>query len=428
MTPAIFQVAGVVIVAAVVMQVLILLVASFRRYSRQSAQQIHALELLNTQVNIAKGAIKEVQSSELSWPGLRKFTVRKKVAEGGDVFSFYLVPHDGKPLPAFKPGQFLTFNLHFRGKGRDAEKEVVRCYSLSDSPGHADCYRISIKKVLPPRDKPELPPGVASSYFHDQLQEGDILDLKAPSGKFFLDTAQQSPVVLIGGGIGITPVLSMVNTIAELELKREVWFFLGVRNQRDHIFKEHLQNLALEHENIRLNVCYSNPTDTDVEGEDYQHNERVSVDLFKRVLPSNNYDFYICGPPPMMKSLTEGLKKWGVPNNHVYFEAFGPASVRKAPTEAERKDKGDAGPKYNVVFAKSNKTLPWDASGGSILDFALSNGMNIDSGCRAGNCGTCLTAIKSGQVTYIQEPGTVPETGTCLTCISAPSGDLTLDA
>ncbi|MDP7662846.1 MAG: 2Fe-2S iron-sulfur cluster-binding protein [Nitrospinota bacterium] len=427
MTPAAFQAAGAVIVAAVMVQVLVLLVTSFRRYSRESVQQNLALELLETQVDIAKGVFKEVQSSEFSWPGYRKFTVQRKVPEGGGVCSFYLAPHDGKPLPSFKPGQFLTFNLHFQGGGRDAEKEVVRCYSLSDRSGHADYYRVSIKKVPPPRDKPDLPPGVASSFFHDSLIEGDILDVKAPRGNFFLDTSQQSPIVLIGGGIGISPVLSMLNTIAESRSHREVWFFLGVRNQRDHIFKEHLHNLTLEHENIRLNVCYSDPTDNDVEGRDYQHGEQVSVDLFKRILPSNNYDFYICGPPPMMKSLTEGLKKWGVPGNHVHFEAFGPASVKKEPAETE-KDGADAGPKHKIVFAKSNKTLPWDTSSGSIMDFALANGVNIDSGCRAGNCGTCVTAIKSGQVTYIQEPGTAPEAGTCLTCISAPNGDLTLDA
>jgi len=101
--------------------------------------------------------------------------------------------------------------------------------------------------------------------------------------------------------------------------------------------------------------------------------------------------------------------------------------VKKAPAET-KKEGADAGPKLKIVFAKSNKTLPWNTSDGSILDFALANGVNIDSGCRAGNCGTCVTAIKSGQVTYIHEPGTAPDTGTCLTCISGPSGDLTLDA
>ena len=427
MIPGIYQAAGAVIVAAVAVQAVLLTISSIRRYAQSSAKQNLALELLMSKVDIAKGIYKEVESSAHSWPGYRKFSVQRKELEGGGVCSFYLAPHDGKPLPSFKPGQFLTFNLHFRGQARDAEKEVVRCYSLSDSPGHTDYYRVSIKKVPPPRDKPELPPGIASSFFHDNLMEGDILDVKAPSGGFFLDTTGANPVVLIGGGIGITPVLSMVNAIAESGLRREVWFFLGVRNRDDHVFKSHLEALAVEHENIRLHVCYSDPTDRDVEGEDYQHGERVSVELFKRVLPSNNFDFYICGPPPMMQSLTEGLKAWGVPDASVHFEAFGPASVKK-PKASPEKTANESASKVSVLFAKSGRTLPWEPGVGSLLDFALNNGIKIDSGCRAGNCGTCVTAVKSGEVTYLQEPGSPPEAGTCLTCISAPKDNLTLDA
>ena len=363
------------------------------------------------------------EKGDLSWNGYRKFEVLRKVQEGGGICSFYLAPHDKKDLPPFEPGQYLTFQLPIPGQ----RKPVVRCYSLSDSPYHPECYRVSIKALPPPRKEPDAPPGLSSNYFHDSINETDILDVKAPGGHFFMDTTKHTPVVLIGGGVGITPVMSMLNQICESGSTREVWFFYGVTNGSEHIMREHMERLASEHENVTLQICYSRPGDDDVQGQDYHHAERVSVDLFKRVLPSNNYDFYICGPPPMMKSLTEGLKKWGVPDDHVYFEAFGPASVKKAPAET-KKEGADAGPKHKIVFAKSNKTLPWNTSDGSILDFALANGVNIDSGCRAGNCGTCVTAIKSGQVTYIHEPGTAPETGTCLTCISGPSGDLTLDA
>ena len=427
MISGIYQTAGAVIVAAIAVQAVLLAISSIRRYAQTSAQQNLALGLLMSKVDLAKGIYREVESTEHSWPGYRKFSVHRKVAEGGGVCSFYLTPHDGKPLPSFKPGQFVTFNLHFKGKARDSEKEVVRCYSLSDSPGHTDYYRVSIKKVPPPRDKPEVPPGIASSFFHEELIEGDILDVKAPAGGFFLNTTGANPVVLVGGGIGITPMLSMVNAIAESGLKREVWFFLGVRNQDDHVFKEHLEALAIEHENIRLHVCYSDPTEKDVESKDYQHGERVGVELFKRVLPSNNFDFYICGPPPMMQSLTEGLKAWGVPDSSVHFEAFGPASVKK-PLVVSKEEAKKPAPQLSVIFAKSGKTMLWDPDVGSLLDFALNNGVHIDSGCRAGNCGTCVTAVKSGEVAYIQEPGSPPEAGSCLACIAAPKSNLTLDA
>jgi len=373
----------------------------------------------------------EKAKNEFSWNGFRKFRVDRKVKESGDIFSFYLVPHDGKPLPPFLPGQYLTFEINIPGASKSAggSKPVIRCYSLSDSPTQSDYFRVSIKKVPPPPGKPELPPGLVSSYFHEHLKEGDIVDVKAPAGHFYLDLAQQTPVVLIAGGVGVTPVLSMINTLTRHTSEREVWFFFGVRNRAEHIMKEHLQRLALENPNVHLNICYSNPAEDDIQGKDYHHRERVSVDLFKKLLPSNNYQFYICGPPPMMNQITQDLMAWGVPEKSVFFEAFGPATVKKltpAPSSAQAAEK--AQPAFQVTFAKSGKTLAWQPEAGSLLDFAAQNGVTIDSGCRAGNCGTCLTAVKSGEVSYLVESGAKPEAGSCLTCISVPKNNLTLDA
>ncbi len=367
----------------------------------------------------------ERERSELSWNGFRKFEIQQKNIEAEGVCSFYLHPHDGKSLPPFEPGQFLTFNLPIPGE----PKPIVRCYSLSDSPNHPDYYRVSIKRVPPPRDKPELPSGRSSNFFHDQLNVGDIVDVKAPSGHFYLDTSSHSPVVLIGGGVGLTPVLSMLNTIVEQGSKRETHFFYGVVNGADHAFPEHLNTLAKENENIHLHVCYSNPAEGDVVGEHFQHDGRVSIDLFKEVLDSSNYDYYLCGPPPMMNSLVSGLEEWGVPEKNIHFEAFGPASVKKT-TDAGTKD-GDAasGQTFNVTFARSNKKLQWSADSGSILELAEANAIvNIDSGCRAGNCGSCLTAVKEGEVNYLNEPGSAPEDGSCHACIAVPKSDVVIDA
>ncbi|MDP7343856.1 MAG: FAD-binding oxidoreductase, partial [Alphaproteobacteria bacterium] len=248
----------------------------------------------------------ERESNELSWKGFRKFEIGRKVQEGGGICSFYLTPHDGKPLPPFKPGQYLTFGLDIAGQKR----QVIRCYSLSDSPYHPDYYRCSIKAAPAPRDKPEAPPGLVSNHFHDSLNEGDIIDIKAPGGHFFMDTSKQSPVVLIGGGIGMTPMLSMLNQIIESGSTRETWFFYGVRDSSEQIMKEYLEQVARENENVHMCVCYSKAKETDVEGKDYQYGERVSVELFKRLLPSNNYDFYMCGPPPMMNTVVPALEDW----------------------------------------------------------------------------------------------------------------------
>lgn len=368
----------------------------------------------------------ERERSELSWNGFRKFEIVRKIKEGGGVCSFYFAPHDKKPLPPFKPGQYLTFQLDVPGQ----KKPIIRCYSLSDSPNHPDYYRCSIKALPPPRDKPDVPPGLSSNFFHNNLNQGDIIDVKAPGGAFFLDLAKNTPVVLIGGGIGLTPVLSMLNAIVESGSKREVWFFYGVRNGKEHIMKEHFDKLRREHENVRLCICYSDPEADEAQGKYFDHKERVSVELFKRLLPSSNYEFYICGPPPMMNSIVKDLEGWGVPEKHIHFEAFGPATVKKtapvAHPDATAASLASAG--ITVTFAKSNVTAAWKPDIGSILEFAEANGVTIDSGCRAGNCGTCITAIKGGEVKYLQEPGAKPEAGSCLTCVSVPKGNITLDA
>ncbi len=417
-----FDFLGALIVVSIALHVITLLFVSWRRVILETRRSRVSLELLESEIAARRAHNQlEFERSTLSWNGTRKFEILRKVRESNDVCSFYLVPHDGKLLPPFQPGQYLTFHLKIAGH----DKAVIRCYSLSDSPSHPDRYRVTIKAIPPPRDKPESPAGVASNFFHDSLSEGSILDVKAPTGHFHLDLNRYAPVVLIAGGIGITPLLSILLAICESGFKRETWFFYGVRNHREHIMHEFLQELARENANVHLHVCYSDAGPDDRPETDYHHGERVSVDLLRRLLPSNNYEYYVCGPPPMMESITQGLKGWGVPQDRINFEAFGPETVRKAKIKtAVDQQAGE----FKIEFSQSGKTLDWDPSAESILEFAEANGIPIDCGCRAGNCGTCLTAIKTGEVTYINEPGETPEEGSCLTCISVPKTSLTLDA
>jgi ferredoxin-NADP reductase len=367
----------------------------------------------------------EEERHQHGWNGFRKFEIWRKVHEGGGICSFYLRPNDKKPLQPFFPGQFLTFRLQLPN---DRQATTIRCYSLSDSP-NPEYYRVSIKRSPPPRDASKTNLGASvSNFFHDQLGEGDIVDVKAPSGQFFLDVTHHTPVVLIGGGVGLTPVLSMLNSIIASGSRREVWFFYGVRFRDEHIMRDHLAEIARDHPHIRINVCYSDPTEHCAAGVDYQHGERVSSDLFKRLLPSNNYDYYLCGPPPMMSALFEGLSAWGVPEANIHFEAFGPATIKKLAEPEPAVPGAAAAPSIKVTFAKAGKALEWSAGKGSLLEFAEANGIAMASGCRAGNCGTCITAVKGGEVQYLSEPGDKPEAGSCLTCISVPKSALVLDA
>lgn len=398
----------------------------FRAALRTNAERVQnrvALEKLHAQLHETKLRCREAAQSQTGWNGLRKFTVTKKITECDDICAFYLKPHDGRPLPVFKPGQYLTFQLDLPGR----DKPLIRCYSLSDSPHQKDYYRVTIKREKAPADKPELPSGAGSSFFHDSVKEGDILNVKAPTGHFFLDMTKTNPVVLIAGGVGITPMLSMAGAIAASGSKRETHFFFGVRNVREHIHKAELEKLAAENDNIHLHVCYSKPGEKDVKGREYHHEGRVGIELLKELLPSNNFEYYLCGNGAFMKSITDGLEAWGVPEKDVHFEAFGPATVKKKaalPTQAETTHLQ----KVMVTFARSNKTVRWEPSAENILEFARAQGVKIDSGCCAGSCGSCVVAIKSGGVDYLKKPDAEPEAGSCLTCVCRPKNDLVLDA
>jgi hypothetical protein len=410
---------GSILVGGGLLQVGLLTAGNFRRLVSQNRQANLQLELLQTELEMMRDLRRQKAEGGLPWNGWRKFVIAKKVMECNDICSFYLAPHDKKSLPDFLPGQYLTFRLNIPGQA----KPIVRCYSLSDSPRH-DAYRVTIKRI-PPRDK-DKPPGLCSNFFHDLANEGDILDVKAPSGQFFLDPAGSSGLVLIGGGIGVTPVLSMLNTLVAHGSRREIWFFHGIRNRSEHVMKKHLQAIAREHPNVHLHVCASRP-DPDYElAHDYHYEGRISVELFKKLLPSNNFDFYLCGPGSLMQDVTEGLKQWDVPEKNIHYETFGPSSVKKIAAVVAP---GAAMPTgYAIQFKKSGKTLNWCGDHASILDLAEANGISIASGCRAGSCGTCQVAVFSGDVSYIEKSDFETEPGTRLTCIGAPKSDLVLDA
>lgn len=366
-----------------------------------------------------------------AWSGLRTFRVERKALEDTteQVCSFYLVPEDGKPLPPFLPGQFLTFCLDVPSS-HGGTQTVIRCYSLSDAPQPSG-YRVSIKRAPAPVGGAVLP-GISSNYFHDHVEMGSLLQVRAPSGHFHIDRSA-APVVLIGGGIGITPMLSMVNWSLAEQTGREVWLFYGVRNRTELVMLAQLQALAMQHANFHLHLCLSDPQPADLEGHRagpvHHHPSRVDVALLRRLLPLKPYHFYICGPTPMLASLVPALEDWGVPDAHIHFEAFGPASVkrRKAVVQAAALP-GDARDAVVVTFAKTQQQLTWQPGMGSLLDFAEAHGIAVASGCRAGGCGSCQTTIRSGEVAYTQSPDFDPEPGSCLLCVCTPKTAVTLEA
>ena len=413
------------LLATVAVQTVLALVGSVRRLAQQRQQFHLERERLSYEVRLAKSRWTQMEHEKSSWNGWRKFQVSQKRFECEEVFSFVLKPHDGKAIPAFKPGQYLTFGLDIPGR----DKQVVRCYSLSSAGSDTSAYRVTIKKEKAPPDKPGVPSGVGSSFFVDAVKEGDILNVKAPSGHFHLETQKQTPVVLISAGVGITPVLSMALDIAATGSRRETWFFFVCRNRSDHMLKAEVERLTATADNIRVVVCYSKPSAEDLQGRDYHTVGRLTPEVLKSVLPSNNYDYYLCGNGSFMKSMYEGLSDWGVPESRIHYEAFGPATIKKttAPAVPTPASGAGTGKKLSITFGKSGRVVEWDPALLNLLDFAQANDVRIDSGCRAGSCGSCSVAVKQGEVEYLSQVD-AGEAGSCLTCVCRPKSDLVLDA
>jgi ferredoxin-NADP reductase len=370
-------------------------------------------------------------SSRAAWIGWRDFRIQRRdyEDEARSQCSFYLEPVDGAPLPPFKPGQFLTISFEVADKSANINqiaRPVTRCYSLSDRPDPA-AYRITIKRVSSPPGRPEIPPGVSSNYFHDHVHPGDLVRVKAPAGHFFIDPDPSVPVALVAAGIGITPLMSMLSWCMADQPGRRVHLVYGVRNGRDHAFREVLQRMAASNPRFGLTVAYSRPESRDAQGQDFQHVGHVDVELLKRLLPHGRHQFYVCGPAAMMQSLVPALADWGVPREDLHFEAFGPASVKlpgidMAPPGAE------VSATFEIRFNRSGRTLVWDGECGNLLEFAELHGVKVDSGCRSGGCGSCETRLSSGAVRYDSPPDHDIAPGHCLLCVGRPSSALVLEA
>jgi len=365
--------------------------------------------------------------SEAAWAGWRDFRVTQRVFEdeAQSQCSFYLQPVDGQPLPPFKPGQFLTFALDVASRpseGTAALRAITRCYSLSDRPDPAH-YRVTIKRV--PATAPEFAPGLSSNHFHDHVQVGDVLRVKAPAGHFFVDPDPDVPAVLIGGGIGITPMMSMLRWCTAQQPQRLVHLYYGLRNSREHAYKPLIEEIAAAHPALKLNVVYSRPGESDLPGRDYQHEGHVDIDLLRRTLPHGRHQFYVCGPPALMQTLVPALAEWGVPLGDIHYEAFGPASV-KLPGAVE--SDAPVVTDVEVKFHRSGRTLTWDGRDASLLDFAERHGITVESGCRSGGCGSCETRVLEGTVQYEHAPDHDVAPGHCLLCVGRPSSTLVLEA
>jgi nitric oxide dioxygenase len=264
------------------------------------------------------------------WNGYRRFVVDRKRRENEIITSFYLRPADGGTLAAFKPGQYITVKI-------DSSKLATppRNYSLSDRPG-LGYYRISVKRETGPTV--EAPAGAVSNYLHDHVHQGDVLEIGPPCGEFTLDLARvgERPIVMISGGIGITPLMSMLESVAYDGVKSSVYFIHAARNSRHHVFANEVRRLAAECPNIYAHIRYDAPLADDLKSGRCDSVGLIDKQLLEEVLPTRNAVFYLCGPKPFMRGLLHDLHQWGVADSQIRYEFFGPRQDISTPNATHR--------------------------------------------------------------------------------------------
>jgi len=247
------------------------------------------------------------------WSGMRPFIVAGKVIESDEVASFYLQPEDCGALPAFQPGQYAPVKvrtpLHPDG--------TVRCYSLSCRPGLGH-LRITVKRE---------PEGQASGHLHANVQEGDTLELGAPCGSFTLQESER-PLLLLSGGVGQTPMVSMLEHAVQRRGDRPIWFVHAARNGRVHALRHQVAHLAATSPGVKTLTAYSEPTPEDRQGRDYDQRGFITPEALADIYSAQpDLDAYVCGPRPFMAAMLKGLSTIGVADERVNYEFFGPASA-----------------------------------------------------------------------------------------------------
>lgn len=344
-------------------------------------------------------------------------SVRVRVArifeETSGVKTFRLVPLEEGPLPFdFLPGQFLNVIVPADGAKPATTK---RSYTIASSPTQAAHCEITVKRE---------PDGVVSRYLHDSIREGSEIRISAPYGRFSFTGSEAESIVLIGGGVGITPLMSVIRYLTDRSWPGEIVLFFCFRTPADFIFREELERLQRRHANLRVIATASKSEGTAWGG----RTGRLSAELVREIVPDIATRLvHLCGPKAMMDATRAFLLDLGVPRERIRFESFGPATPLLAPKPI---DAVVAATLPTISFARSKKSAPLPPDR-TVLDIAESVGVEIEWSCRSGTCGSCVVKLLSGEVSMEVEDGLDDEdraAGMILACQARATANIAVEA
>lgn len=262
----------------------------------------------------------EQAQAQGGWNGFRTFVLDRKTPESSVITSFYLKPADGQPLPLFRSGQYITVKIEIPGA-----EVSPRNYSLSDRPGVGH-FRISVKREA--AREAGAAPGVVSNYLHDNLQVGDHIEIGPPCGEFLLpdenELSDGQPIVLISGGVGMTPLHSMLKTLASKQVTNPVYFIHASRNSSVHALANEVRQAADDLPNYFTHVRYDAPLPGDLENGLCDSTGVIDRSLLDELIPDGKGRYFVCGPRPFMSSVIADLRSRETPEESIHYEFFGP--------------------------------------------------------------------------------------------------------
>ena len=343
----------------------------------------------------------------------RPYTLERVVDETDEIRSFYLKPADSGGLVSHEAGQYLTIRVNTDEKN----KTHIRTYTVSSAPG-SEYYRLSVKREAE---------GTVSRYLHDQLTIGDVIEAKAPIGEFYIDPAESRPAVLIAGGVGITPMVSMVEHVISEGLRnrhrRELTVVHAARTTGHLAFAKRFQQIAKQEDGpLSYHSIINSPKENEQAGIDFSYSGKIDKKVLSQLLALDDYDFFLCGPPPFMQAIYDSLRELGVRDARIFAEAFGPASLtRKADEGSASIAPIEEAEESTIKFSTSNFEQRWNRGDDTLLEVAEQHGLTPEYGCRSGSCGSCATKLISGSVAYRTPVTADHEEDEVLICCAVPA-------
>ena len=253
---------------------------------------------------------REHETAEGGWTGWRDFRVEEVIRESSVISSFILRPVDGRAVIRHKAGQYLTFWFEIPG-----HPPIKRNYSISNAP-NGEFYRISVKRE---------PHGLASSWLHDHAKPGTILKVSPPAGEFFLAEHPERPVVLLSGGVGLTPMVAMLETLVERYPGTPAHYIHGTHDRDTHAMRDHVRELVNGGTVVQVTDFHQTPLVGELAGQDYDRAGIITDEWLIASTPVAEADYYICGPRPFLRAAVSALSLAGVPSDRIHYEFFGPA-------------------------------------------------------------------------------------------------------